>query len=178
MEGELAKSSQQTSVSSGTSSDSGASVHSGPSTGIHGLVPGSGVSINVDPYAGYTVNGKYIAPLTGDNSVMSHLTTGLTLSTDPNAVFTYGFYTGNHALGINNNPHNGEGAGYSPFSAAQKAAAIAAIQLWDDLIPQTFVNVGNVNEKGWAQNKATILFANTTTGPAQPSTLSKQNGFL
>ena len=132
------------------------------------LSHGSASDFNVDPYAGYTPpGGKYIAPLTGDNSVMSHLTTGLTLSTDPNAVFTFGFYTGNHALGINNNPHNGEGYGYSAFSAQQKAAAIAAIQLWDDLIPQSFVNVGNVNEKGWAQNKATILFANTTTGPGQ-----------
>lgn len=141
--------------------------HSGPSVGIHGSVPGTGVSINVDPYAGYSIGGKPILPLTGSNSVVSHLSSGQTLSTAPNAVFTYGFYTGNHALGINNNPHNGEGAGYSPFSAAQKAAAINAIQLWDDLIPQTFVNVGNVDEKGWAQNKATILFANTTTGPAQ-----------
>src|SRR6478752_3547404 len=106
--------------------------------------------INVDPYAGYTIGGKPIAPLTGDNSVMSHLYSGVSLSTDPNAVFTYGFYTGNHAVGINNNPHSGEGAGYTPFSAAQKAATVSAIQLWDDLIPQTFQNVGDVGVKGWA----------------------------
>lgn len=159
----MAKNTQ--SAQAGVSSQT--SVREGPESGVHGAIAGTGVSINVDPYAGFSIGGKPILPLTGSNSVYSHLSSGLTLSTDPNAVFTYGFYTGNHALGINNNPHNGEGQGYSQFSAAQKAAAIAAIQLWDDLIPQTFVNVGNVDEKGWAQNKATILFANTTTGPAQ-----------
>ena len=123
--------------------------------------------INVDPYAGYTIGGKPVAPLTGDNSVLSHLYTGQSISVPANGVITYGFYTGNHAVGLNNNPHYGEGPGYTPFSSEQKAAAIAAIQLWDDLIPQTFVNVGDVKASDWAKNDATILFANTTTGPAQ-----------
>jgi serralysin len=123
--------------------------------------------INFDPYAGFTLNDKPILPLTGEESVLSHLFTGQTIGAPANGVITYGFYTGNHAVGGVNNPHSGEGKGYSPFSAEQKAAAIASIQLWDDLIPQTFVNVGDVGVKGWAHNDATILFANTSTGPAQ-----------
>jgi serralysin len=125
------------------------------------------VGINVDPYPGLVIFDKPVAPLTGSDSVFTHLFSGATLSIPANGIITYGFFTGNHAVGINNNPHNGEGAGYSPFSAAQKAAAISAIQLWDDLIPLTFKNVGDQKTSDWAKNNATILFANTTTGPAQ-----------
>jgi serralysin len=127
------------------------------------------VDMSVDPLAGTNVSGKYVAPLTGSNSVLSHLWSGTQITTDPDGVITYGFYTGKHAVGIVNNKvnGNGEGPGYTPFTEAQKAAAIASIQLWDDLIPQTFVNVGDVTANEWAQKDATILFANTYTGPGQ-----------
>jgi serralysin len=125
------------------------------------------MDINVDPYAGYTLNDKPIAPLTGDDSVLTHLYTGQTIDVPANGVITYGFYVGNHSVGLNNNPGFGEGAGYTPFTEAQKAAAVEAITLWDDLIPQTFVNLGDITTNEWAQNDATILLANTSTGPAQ-----------
>ncbi|HET9810912.1 MAG TPA: hypothetical protein VFP53_04365, partial [Sphingomicrobium sp.] len=110
---------------------------------------------------------KPILPLTGEESVTSHLDTGREIDVGSDGVITYGFFTGNHAVGTVNNPHSGEGFGYSPFSAEQKAAAVEAIQLWDDLIPQSFVNVGDISVKEWAHNDATIVLANTTTGPAQ-----------
>ena len=124
-------------------------------------------AINVDPYAGASFNNKTILPLDGDNSVLSHLYTGQTIDVPSDGVITYGFYTGTHALGLNNNPHYGEGPGYVPFTDEQKAAAIDAVTLWDDLIPQSFVNVGNVSESEWARGEADILLASTSSGPAQ-----------
>jgi serralysin len=119
----------------------------------------------LDPYAGNTYRGKIIADLP---TVVQHIDSGRRLPYGTDKIVTYGFYTGQHYVGINNNPHYfGEGQGYTPFSATQKAAATAAIGYWDDLIPVTFVNVGDVNQSGWAKGSATILFANTTTGPAQ-----------
>jgi serralysin len=118
----------------------------------------------LDPYAGDTYRGKIIADL---SRVVDQIDSGTRLSIPSSGVITYGFYTGNHAVGLNNNPHFGEGKGYTPFSDAQKVAAIAAIGLWDDLIPQTFVNMGDQSTSDWAKNNATILLANTTTGPAQ-----------
>jgi len=118
----------------------------------------------LDPYAGDTYRGKIIGSL---SLVAAHIDSGMRIAPDANGVVTYGFYTGNHAVGLNNNPSFGEGKGYSPFSAAQKAAASAAIGLWDDLIPLTFVNVGDQRTSDWAKNNATIVLANTTTGPAQ-----------
>ena len=120
----------------------------------------------LDPYVGNTYRGKIIAPLTGTNSVVSHIDVGVEIA-PVNGIITYGFFTGNHAVSLNNSPKFGEGKGYSPFTAVQEAAAVKAITLWDELIPETFVNVGDVDVKGWAHNDATILLANTTTGPAQ-----------
>jgi serralysin len=117
----------------------------------------------LDPYAGNTYRNKIIADLA---MVQDHIDSGHRLA-PTDGVITYGFYTGHHALGLNNNPGFGEGKGYTPFSDAQKAAAIQAMGYWDDLIPITFVNVGDQKESDWAQNNATILLANTTTGPAQ-----------
>lgn len=124
-------------------------------------------SFNLDPYVGYTYRGKPIIPLTGSNSVTSHIDTGLSLAVPANGVITYGFFTGNHAVGLNNSPKFGEGKGYTPFSDAQKAAAVSAMGYWDDLVPLKFVNVGDVSTSEWARNEATILLANTSTGPAQ-----------
>jgi serralysin len=133
--------------------------------------------INVDPYAGSSVNGIPIAPLTGEDSVLSHLWYGVTIDS-PNGVITYGFadtpgltgrYNAPHDAGyISNDPHNpyhgayfpGQDAadGYYPFTAEQQAAARSAIELWDDLIPQTFVETNG--------NGADIQFANSLD-PAQ-----------
>jgi serralysin len=114
---------------------------------------------------GYTsYRGK---PIAGLSDVIAHIDSGTSLSIPADGVITYGFFVGNHAVGVNNNPHLGDGRGYSPFSDAQKAAAISAIQLWDDLIPLTFKNVGDVSVSDRAHNDATILLQNTTTGPAQ-----------
>ena len=106
-------------------------------------------------------------PIIGLDGVVQHIDSGTSISVPTNGVITYGFFTGNHAVGINNNPHLGEGKGYSPFSPAQEAAAVHAMSLWDDLIPETFVNVGDVSVSERAHGDATILLQNTTTGPAQ-----------
>jgi serralysin len=74
---------------------------------------------------------------------------------------SFTFLDGPHSIGIYNNPRYAfaEPEGYSPFSAAEKAVARDAMSLWNDLIPQ------NIVEKNG--NGADIVFANTTTGPAQ-----------
>ncbi|HEX8062526.1 MAG TPA: M10 family metallopeptidase C-terminal domain-containing protein, partial [Allosphingosinicella sp.] len=89
-----------------------------------------------------------------------------------NGKITYAFLTGNptgwynspkyQALGITEN------FGYSEMSAAEKATAREAMVLWDDLIPQKFVE-----KKG---NGADIQLANTTTGPAQAHAYYPSNG--
>ena len=61
-----------------------------------------------------------------------------------------------------------EGFGYSEFSAAEKAVAREAMILWDDLIPQKIVEKNG--------NGADIVFANTTTGPAQAHAYYPGNG--
>jgi len=83
-------------------------------------------------------------------------------------IITFGFFDGNHAVGLNNSPKYGEGKGYSPFTEAQKTAARDAIHNWDDLIAAKFVEVKQgPGVSTWAQNTTDILLANTTTGPAQ-----------
>jgi hypothetical protein len=83
-------------------------------------------------------------------------------------VITYSFLTQKHATGINNSPSFGEGKGYSPFTAAQQAAAKISLQNWDDLIAPKFVEVKAApGASTWGQNSADILLANTTTGPEQ-----------
>ena len=74
---------------------------------------------------------------------------------------TFTFLDGPHTIGNYNNPNYGypEPDGYSPMSAAEKDVAREAMQLWDDLIPQKIVEKNG--------NGADIVFANTTTGPAQ-----------
>lgn len=106
-------------------------------------------------------------PIIGLDGVIDHIDSGTSITVPADGVITYGFFDGNHAVGVNNNPHLGEGQGYSPFSPEQEAAAVQAISLWDDLIPQTFVNIGDVSVSQWAHGDATILLQNTTTGPAQ-----------
>ena len=53
--------------------------------------------------------------------------------------------------------YNGEGDGFSSFSAAQRTAAREAMQLWDDVAAVSFVETADAS--------GDIRFANTTTGP-------------
>ena len=101
-------------------------------------------------------------------TVSWQLDSGTTLDVGSDNTITWGFFDGKHYTGVNNNPHNGEGQGYSPFSAAQKAAARVAIHNWDDLIAPSFQEkASGAGVSTWAQNTTDILLANTTTGPAQ-----------
>jgi serralysin len=119
------------------------------------------VEFSLDPYAGLTYGTyrKPILPLTGDESVTSHLDTGREVHAS-NGVITYSFNALPHATGLFNNPQYGLSGStdYSPFTADQQVAARAAIQLWDDLIPQSFKET---NGRG-----ADIIFANSSD-PAQ-----------
>lgn len=124
---------------------------------------------------GEVIRGKTVYGLTGDwdpsrpgnNNVLTQLDSGLKQDAS-DGVITFAFYTGQHALGLNNNPQLGEGKGYTPFSAAQMAAARIAMTNWDELISARIVEVqSGPGAKSWAQNSVDIFLANTTTGPAQ-----------
>ena len=119
-------------------------------------------------------DGKEVIPH-GDNvlgTVRWQLDAGVEINLRPggdSGIITFGFMDAMRFPGRNNNPHwYGEGQGYSPFTAAQKAAARIAVQNWDDFIAPEFVEVSSgPGVKGWAQNSADIWLANTFTGPAQ-----------
>jgi serralysin len=131
--------------------------------GASGVLP-----FRLDDYAGLaTFRGKPIYTL---DQVVRQIDSGAALPGGDNT-FTYGFLDGPTTVGVYNNPTVGftEPAGYSAFSDAQKAAARQAIQFWDDLIPQHFV------EK--TGNGVDILYANTTTGPAQAWTYYPGHGY-
>ena len=85
---------------------------------------------------------------------------------------TFTFFDGPHTIGLYNNPKYAqffvEGAGYTPFSAAEKAVARESMVLWDDLIAPSIVEKNG--------NGADIVFANTTTGPAQAWAYYPGNG--
>jgi serralysin len=118
----------------------------------------SDLPFRLDDYAGLaTFRDKPIYTL---DQVVHQIDSGTGLP-GGNNTFTYGFLDGPTTVGLYNNPNDGfsEPAGYTSFSEAQKAAAREAIQYWDDLVPQHFV------EKTGAG--VDILYANTTTGPAQ-----------
>lgn len=126
--------------------------------------------------AGEVLRGKTVYGLTGDwdptrpgdNNVRTQLDSGTYLSSASDGVITFGFFDAQHAVGINNNPHSGEGKGYTPFSEAQKAAARIAVANWDDLIKADFQEVTmSKGASDWAKNSADIWLANTSTGPAQ-----------
>jgi serralysin len=88
-----------------------------------------------------------------------------------NGTITYSFLDGPTTTGLYNNPNAGFGepVGYSPMSEAEKATARASMTLWDDLIPQHFVEKNGTG--------ADIVLANTTTGPAQAWTYYPGNGY-
>jgi serralysin len=129
----------------------------------------SGLPTYIQDLVGTEVNGKIVLP-EGTNTpgtVSWQLDSGLAQDVS-DGIITYGFFDGQHAVGLNNNPSFGEGQGYTPFTEAQKAAARDAIQNWDDLIAPTFVEINQgPGVSTWAQNTTDILLANTTTGPAQ-----------
>jgi Ca2+-binding RTX toxin-like protein len=130
----------------------------------------AGLPTHVHDLVGTVVNGKPVLP-EGANvpgTVSWQLDSGATLDVGSDNVITYAFYQSNHYTGINNNPHLGEGIGYTPFSASQMAAGRIAIQNWDDLIAPTFQEqTWGPGNSTWGKNDSDILLANTYTGPAQ-----------
>jgi hypothetical protein len=126
----------------------------------------SGLPTHISDLAGTTVNDKPVLP-EGANvpgTVTWQLDSGWTLDVGSDGVITWGFYDGNHAVGLNNNS-GGEGDGYTPFTADQMAAARIAIHNWDDLIAPSYVETAHPGSSEVPHTD--ILLANTTTGPAQ-----------
>ncbi len=123
------------------------------------------VDYSLDSNVGGTYRGKEIFSL---DRVEDQIDSGRTLDVGADGVITYGFFDHRHALGLNNNPSFGEGAGYSPFTQAQKVAARQSITLWDDLIAARFVEATpKPGASDWGRNTVDIWLANTSTGPAQ-----------
>ena len=122
----------------------------------------------IQDMVGQTVRGK---PVYGEGAnvpgtVSWQLDSGWTLDVGSDNIITWTFFDAQHAVGLNNNKNFGEGAGYTPFTAAQRAAAQIAIHNWDDLIAPSFVFTGA--KPGASEMPHTdILLANTYTGPAQ-----------
>lgn len=124
---------------------------------------------SLDPYGGLglTFRGKPILDLA---AVINQIDSGSSIAAH-NGTITFSFLTTPTTIGVYNNPVYGfpEPGGYSPFSDDQKAAAREALQLWDDLIPQQFVEKTGLG--------ADIVLANTTTGPAQAWTYYPGHGY-
>lgn len=115
----------------------------------------------------YGFSGDFDSARAGANNVMTQLDSGQRQDTS-DGIITFGFLDQKHATGLTNNPAFGEGKGYTPFTAAQKAAARIAVQNWDDLIAARFVEVPNgPGASTWASKSVDIMLANTSTGPAQ-----------
>jgi serralysin len=119
---------------------------------------GTEVNFSLDPFGGIgaTYRSKPILNLDG---VIGQIDSGQMLHT-ANGVITYTFLDLNHLIGLYNNPTIGFQAGFglSPYSEEQRVAARASIQLWDDLIPQSFREVNGLG--------ADIQFSNSLD-PAQ-----------
>ena len=136
---------------------------------IAGITATSATPFLLEDFAGLaTFSGK---PIFNHDQVIGQLFTGRVVPTQ-NGVITFSFLDGPHTIGYYNNPKFQQSItdafGYSPFSEAEKAVAREAIQLWDDLIPQRFREMNG--------NGADIVFANTTTGPAQAHAFYPGNG--
>ena len=132
---------------------------------------GSGLPSHIQDLIGTMVRDNPVLP-EGANvpgTVSWQIDAGRVLDVGTDGIITWGFFDGRHYPGINNNPQFfGEGQGYAPFTAAQKAAARVAIHNWDDLIAATFQEqASGPGSSTWAHNTTDILLANTTTGPAQ-----------
>ena len=129
---------------------------SAPHDGVAGVTASSANPFLLEDYIGRaTWAGK---PIFDQAHVRNQIDSGTFLNSK-NGVVTFSF--SKQPTGLYNSPKEEapEPAGFSQFSDAEKAVAREAIKLWDDLIPLKFVEK---NGQG-----ADILFANTTTGPAQ-----------
>jgi serralysin len=89
-----------------------------------------------DNHIGETYRDKPILDLA---QIMARIDFGISLAAK--STITFSFRDTPVIQGFYNNPHwqNGIADTYTPLSAAQRAAARQAIALWDDLIPQSFV---------------------------------------
>ena len=135
---------------------------------LSGAATTSALPFLLEDYAGIaTYRGKIIAD---HDRIIEQIDSGRTIQTGGNTI-SFGFLEKDHTLGVFNNPNYGftQPNGYTPFSEAQKEATRESMALWDDLIPQDII------EKHGA-NGADILFANTTTGPAQAAAYYPGNG--
>lgn len=139
---------------------------------IHVAAPDAGgvspTDFSLDPFAGgtYKRTGTSPAkPIFNLDQVAGQIDSGMSFDVGPDGTITWAFYEAKHATGLNNSPSFGEGAGYTPFSEEQKVAAREAITFWDELIPQSFVEISGAGAS--ERTKADILLSNTTTGPAQ-----------
>lgn len=134
-----------------------------------------GLDFNLDPNAGGAYKRTAISPakeIFSLQKVKEQIDSGQTLAVGSDGVITYGFFDHNHALGLSNKPNTddgfGEGAGYTPFTEAQKIAARASVGLWDDLIAPGIVEAERKpGASEWGRNEVDIWMANTTTGPKQ-----------
>lgn len=127
----------------------------------------TGLPTHIQDLVNTTVNGNPVLPqgYNQPGTVTWQLDSGWTLDVGTDGIITWGFFDGQHAVGLNNNKDFGEGKGYTPFSAAQQAAARIAIHNWDDLIAPTYVETSHPGSS--EMPKTDILLANTYTGPAQ-----------
>jgi serralysin len=131
----------------------------------NGIAGGEALPFRLEDYAGLaTWAGK---PIFTPSQVINQIDSGTKIS---GKTITFSFFDGPHTIGLYNNPNAefAEPAGYSPFSEAEKAVARQAMILWDDLIAPRIVEKNG--------NGADILFANTTTGPAQAWAYYPGNG--
>lgn len=134
-----------------------------------GVLIGDIPPFRLDDFGGIaTFRGKPVATLA---QVINQIDGGVTMPAS-NGTITFTFLTGN-PVGWYNSPKYQElgvteAFGFSEFSNAEKATAREAMILWDDLIPLSMVEK---NGKG-----ADIVFANTTTGPAQAHAYFPGNG--
>ena len=111
-------------------------------------------------------------PIFNQQQVIGQIDGGASLNVSSGKI-TYTFLTGPTTVGLYNNPkYDADGMteeqGWSPMSQAEVVVAREAMKLWDDLIPQTFIE-----KKGLG---ADIVLANTTTGPAQAWAYYPGNG--
>ena len=122
---------------------------------------GSGLPGHISDFT--SLRGNPVLPHGGNvlGTVRWQLDSGAAI-TPHKGVITYSFLDSSNTTGMYNRPQEGftEGAGFTPFTSQQRAAAGIAIQNWDDLVAVTFKQV---NGSGGAD----ITLANTFTGPAQ-----------
>jgi serralysin len=124
----------------------------------------------IDDFAGIVhPNGK---PIFDQQQIIAQIDSGARIAASSGKI-TYSFLTAPTTTGLYNSPRYQdlgitESFGYSPMSEAEKAVAREAMTLWDDLVPQSFVEKNGLG--------VDITLANTTTGPAQAHAYYPGNG--